>query len=93
MIAAAVIDVALALRVILYYPENHWGYDINGLYSLHVTLFVFSVYCAIRKIGRYIPILGIVLAVLSAMEIIIFDKFNMLLEYSQWIERGMPSFG
>ena len=83
----------IILLVLLKYPDPQTGHDyISGFvhdlkyYLLFLLIVIFS-----RRRKLIFAFVFFVLFYLFLL--IIFDKFNILVEYEEWVSRGIPEWG
>lgn len=58
-----------------------------GTSPYYLCLFIiFNLIVSIRRKNK----LGIFSSILCFLIIVLFDKFNILVEYNEWLHRGMP---
>jgi len=87
-------DTLIILRVWSLYPSNHQGYDIRWTYAGTAVVFAISLFGLLwRLVSKKLAIFGMLLSLASSVGIFILDHFNMLVEYTRWVKRGMPPFG
>ena len=82
--------VVLSAEVWLKYPSNHGGSAFEYAETGFVALFVNVVYMIFSRRLAICRIL--VLASFFAL-LYVCDRFNVLVQYEEWIARGMPDWG
>ena len=80
----------VASRIRQYYPDNHWSLDIRWLCCVSVFGFVVSMISIYKASMVKTAVTTIVTCGLLRLLILVLDQFNLLVEYSVWIRRGMP---
>ena len=71
-------------------PENHIGVDITAFNFLSYGLIGFALLVGFIRRTFYIPLVAVVLALASLGGIHYVDKNNLMLQYEQWLSRGIP---
>jgi ABC-type transport system involved in multi-copper enzyme maturation permease subunit len=81
---------ALAIEVAVRYPDNHasgvWGYAVY-----FSCILLLALYLSIFKSREWVFLLAASVALL--LVVYACDRWNIMVSYETWIERGMPSFG
>ncbi len=89
--ATLVCTIAL-VEVLRRIPCNHVGYDIRDLYLPCIMLGLWGVAgLVLLKLWKASSIAAISAACILAAQVFIFDRFNLLVEYEEWLSRGMPA--
>lgn len=86
MVAGAL---AVAHRVV--FQSNHVGYSLFRLWPLEVSWIVVGLAnVALGGRNRRIGILLLALCVLAPLCAHLLERFNLLVPYEEWLNRGMP---
>ncbi len=82
------------LGYVLINPSHHTAWNPYTVYIVLVPLFVFGLILAIlNRMNRSQFVPAILLSIISLTGIILvllLDKMNRLLQYEEWVRRGMP---
>ena len=74
-----------------YYPTNHWGGDVRWCYVLAISQMFWAVLFLMTKRKVVLLWTGAIFTIVFCVLIFFFDQFNVLVEYENWIRRGMPA--
>lgn len=75
---------------------NHTGFDTYILIKIYIVIFLLWLFLFIyfkRKgleYNRVILILIFLIFMAAVLTVVIYEKFNILMYYETWIEKGMP---
>ena len=74
-----------------FYEANQVGYDIRYGYILSILGAIIIAFSLPDKASKKRNILLASLVILTAVLIFVFDQNNIIVEYEEWIRRGMPA--
>jgi hypothetical protein len=75
---------------------NHAGFDISRFFTTYFLMFALSIIIPLyHKYKKYecnykAFILLFIICIIGMINIIIFEKFNIMMPYEVWIKKGMP---
>ncbi len=78
----------VAIRLVMY-PENHTGVSVLWAIPLALVAMLAGGLCLTahrRRMGAVLLVLGL----LTAVGAVLLDRLDILVEYEEWLERGMP---
>ena len=79
---------------VLINPSHHTAWNPYALYIVLIPLFVIGLISSVvhrNKWPQLVPALLLILASLAGLVLIlVLDKTNHLLQYEEWVRRGMP---
>lgn len=78
---------SIAIEMILKYPSDHGG-GTTVFWGCLLVVASLDVVCMIGK--RRVVWLMVRLMAIYAVALVACDAFNILLDYEEWIEKGMP---
>lgn len=92
----SLVNLALCLLLLVtavdHSPSNHSGYDIRLLYFFCAATGLWGgIALRILRLNRPLSVVLLCLTVVLTFEVLLFDQCNILVEYSEWLDRGMPS--
>ena len=76
--------------------SNHTGFDTYILIYFNIIILLIDLLLLIffqkkmDKPGIFIAICIIIISFSSILNVIIFDKYNVMVQYDRWAKRGMP---
>ena len=73
------------------YPCNH-SYGVEGYFYIYCTINVFFLILECFKNSRF-SYLCLVFIMLGGSLCYVIDKYNVLVDYDEWLSRGMPAWG
>lgn len=79
-----------ALLAYTRHPSNHWGADIRWAYILGVVGLIYGIFLLAKAERKGSAILAIAASLVFSGVIYSTDKFNVLVQYERWVQRGMP---
>jgi hypothetical protein len=82
------IGAVLAREAVVRYPVNHVGFDIRGTWAVCLIAPLVALRWRLRP---WMVALIVVVSGLLALEVFVFDHFNVLVQYERWCDRGMPA--
>lgn len=87
--ALSIVFWAFVAYRLLRYPENHVGWNVLYATILFGLLAALAGASALLSGDRWAPGL-LVYAVLSGLGIVLMYRYNVLIPYEVWLDRGMP---
>lgn len=72
------------------HPNNHWGADVRWAYLLGVIGAAHGLFLLVKAEDKTHAVIAIAASLVFVGLIYSADKFNVLVQYERWVERGMP---
>ena len=72
------------------HPNNHWGADVRWAYLLGVIGVAYGLFLLVKAQQTTHAIVAIAASLVFVGLIYSADKFNVLVQYERWVQRGMP---
>ena len=81
----------LLAKIVLNQPCNHWSYDIRHLWPLPLASLLWAGLARLfGTVPRRLMFLVGVCSIVFGICLFVLDCFNVLIEYEEWMQRGMP---
>ncbi|SRR5258708_39799943 len=71
-------------------PSNHWGADIRWAHPLGVVGVGYGLFLLVKAEHKTQALVATAALVVFVGLIYSADKFNVLVQYERWVQRGMP---
>jgi uncharacterized membrane protein len=72
------------------HPSNHWGADVRWTYILGVVGVAYGFFLLVKAEHKTHSVVAIAASLVFVGLIYSADKFNVLVQYERWVQRGMP---
>ncbi len=72
----------------------HTGFDTSGIFHVYAVLSVFSIiitlWCIYKKGNYQFFLILFFICIIGMINIKVFENHNVMMQYEDWIEKGMP---
>lgn len=72
------------------HPNNHWGADVRWAYLMGVIGVAYGLFHLVKVEQKTHAAVAIAASLVFVGLIYSADKFNVLVQYERWVQRGMP---
>lgn len=91
LFVVSLITIWMSTMIIVRYPSNH-GEGVGMYACFFIFVFVISVICYAFQRNGY-AITSLIIATLGVIFVWVADRKNIMVDYDNWIKRGMPEWG
>ena len=90
---ASLLSAAVLAGIVSYlhgHDSNHTGHEPWLLLGIFIPTLAFGIAAFRRRCSRWAAALACLLGVAGIAVLFYLDRFNVLVQYDRWLERGMP---